>query len=77
MLADGTYAAYTHCEVGGCEGGCETVNFFESFVDVVVADTRQIGKSGRTEGCRKHKGCDCAGGQSADFPIVLEEIGGR
>ena len=30
-----------------------------------------------TEGCRKHKGCDCAGWRSADFSTVLEEVGGQ
>jgi len=41
--------------------GTQEVNFFESFVSMVVADTLQLCKSGGTEGCRKHKGCDCAG----------------
>jgi hypothetical protein len=36
-------------------------SFFELFVAMVVADTLQLGKSSGTEGCRKHKGCDCAG----------------
>jgi hypothetical protein len=35
--------------------------FFELFVAMVVADTLQLGKSGGTEGRRKHKGCNCAG----------------
>ena len=50
-----TKAAYTKML------GAQEVNFFYSFVAMVVADTLQLGESSRTEGCRKHKGCDCAG----------------
>ena len=50
-----TKAAYTKML------GAQEVDFFSRLVVMVVADTFQLGKSGGTEGCRKHQGCDCAG----------------
>ena len=40
--------------------GPQEVNFFESFVTMIIADTLQLGKSSGTDGCRKHKGLDYA-----------------